>query len=167
VRTLRRFGVVAVATVLLMLSGTAIAWAHATRVATDPPENASVATSPARVSATFNEPMQTVFAAMTIVGPDGNLWSSGDPKVDGAVVSVAVTPLGPVGTYTVNYRATSADGHVVSGSWSFELTKPGSGHPGPSAAAGTPDTGLPIWPFLVGTVVLIAGGALWAVRRRS
>ena len=59
---------------------------------------------------------------MTVVGPDGNLWSTGEPQVEGAVISVGVRPLGPAGTYTVNYRATSADGHVVSGSWSFRLT---------------------------------------------
>ncbi len=51
------------------------------------------------------------------------------------VVSVALRPLGPTGTYTVNYRATSADGHVVSGSWSFDLTRAGTGEPGPPAAA--------------------------------
>jgi hypothetical protein len=77
-----------------------------------------------------------------------------------------VLPLGPAGTYTVNYRATSADGHVVSGSWSFALTQPGTGQPGPSASAGAAaDSGLPVWPFVAGATVLIAGGALWAARR--
>jgi methionine-rich copper-binding protein CopC len=33
--------------------------------------------------------------------------------VDGAVISVDVMPLGPADTYTVNYRVTSAVGHVV------------------------------------------------------
>ena len=72
---------------------------------------------------------------MTVVGPDGNLWSTGEPRVEGAVISIDVMPLGPAGTYTVNYRVTSADGHVVSGSWPFHLTTAGTGHPGPSAAA--------------------------------
>ena len=71
--------------------------------------------------------MQAQFAAMTVVGPDGNLWSTGEPTVEGTVISVGVRPLGPAGTYTVNYRATSADGHVVSGSWSFQLTAAGTG----------------------------------------
>lgn len=151
---------------LLLFAGTAVASAHAARIATDPLDTASVTTGPARVSATFNERMQPSFAAMTVVGPDGNLWSTGDPQVEGAVVSVAVLPLGPTGTYTVNYRATSADGHVVSGSWSFALTQPGSGQPGPSAAAGpAEESGLPVWPFVAGATVLIAGGALWAARR--
>ncbi len=111
--------------------------------------------------------MQSSFAAMTVVGPDGNLWSDGAPEVQGATVSVAVRPLGPSGRYTVNYRATSADGHVVSGSWAFTLTVAGDGAPGPSAAAGAPDRGLPVWPFLAGAALLVAGGAAWALRRRS
>jgi hypothetical protein len=45
---------------------------------------------------------------MTVVGPDGNLWSSGEPRIDGALISIDLMPLGPAGTYTVNYRVTSA-----------------------------------------------------------
>ena len=100
--------------------------AHAARVAVDPADHASVSAGPARVSATFNEDLQTTFAAMTVVGPDGNLWAVGDPQVRGTVVSVGVRPLGPVGNYTVNYRVTSADGHVVAGSWSFQSDSAGN-----------------------------------------
>ena len=139
--------------------------AHATRVSAEPADNAVLGTGPDRVSATFNERLQTTFAAMTVVGPDGNVWSIGDPTVRGAVVGIAVRPLGPAGTYTVNYRVTSADGHVVSGSWSFRLTAPGTGTPGPAA---TSDAGadIPVWPFVVVAVALVAAAALWAVRRR-
>ncbi len=141
--------------------------AHAARVSTDPADNASVSTGPTHVSAVFNEELQTTFAAMTVVGPDGNLWSSGQPQVHGAVVSVGVRPLGPTGTYTANYRVTSADGHVVSGSWSFRLTTPGTGTPGPMAdATDTSSGGIPIWPFVAGAVVLVGGAALWAARKR-
>ena len=112
-----------------------VASAHATRVSAEPADNAVLTAGPDQVSATFNEQLQTTFAAMTVVGPDGNVWSSGEPTVQGAVVSIGLRPLGPAGTYTVNYRVTSADGHVVSGSWSFRLTVPGTGTPGPAAAA--------------------------------
>lgn len=160
------------ATVLLVAamatSGTGVAWAHAVRVAADPAPDASVAGGPTRVTATFNEQLQADFAAMTVVGPDGNLWSQGAPQVQGATVGVAVRPLGPAGAYTVNYRVTSADGHVVSGSWSFTLTTAGAGTPGPSASApGASDQGLPVWPFLAGAALLIAAGAAWALRRRA
>ncbi len=140
--------------------------AHATRIATDPAVNAVLTTGPSQVSATFNEHIQPTFAAMTVVGPNGNLWSTGQPRVQGAVISIDVLPLGPAGTYTVNYRVTSADGHVVSGSWPFQLTTAGTGRPGPSAAAPAASGGIPVWPFLAIGVVLVAGGAWWALRRR-
>ena len=143
-----------------------VASAHATRVASQPADNAVLTAGPDQVSATFNEQLQTTFAAMAVVGPDGNVWSSGQPTVQGAVVSIGMRPLGPAGTYTVNFRVTSADGHVVSGSWSFRLTVPGTGTPGPAPAATGAGGGIPIWPFVVVTVALVAAGALWAVRHR-
>lgn len=120
-----------------------VASAHATRVSAEPADNAVLATGPDRVSATFNERLQTTFAAMTVVGPDGNVWSTGDTTVQGAVVGIALRPLGPTGTYTVNYRVTSADGHVVSGSWSFRLTVAGTGTPDPRPLPATPATASP------------------------
>lgn len=168
---MRRLAVLTWAGVMLAAVALTAAWtapvasAHATRLSADPADNAALTTGPDRVSATFNERLQTTFAAMTVVGPDGNLWSTGEPTVQGAVVAIGLRPLGPAGTYTVNYRVTSADGHVVSGSWSFRLTVPGTGTPGP-AATGTTGNGIPVWPFVVGAVALVAIGALWAVRRR-
>jgi copper resistance protein C len=163
----RPFAVILLATVVA-LAGSGVASAHAVPVATDPAQNASLTTGPARVSATFNEALQSAFAAMTVVGPDGKIWSSGEPEVQGAVISVGVSPLGPAGTYTVNYRVTSADGHPVSGSWSFTLTQPGTGTAGrtPSAGPSPGAGGLPVWPFVAGAAVLIVSGALFAVRGR-
>ncbi|BCI55805.1 hypothetical protein NIIDNTM18_50830 [Mycolicibacterium litorale] len=161
----------AVAFAVLSLAGAGTASAHASVIATDPADNASLSEAPSRVSATFNEPMQSAFAAMTVVGPDGNLWSTGAPQVQDAVVAVQLRPLGPTGTYTVNYRATSADGHVVTGSWAFELTVAGSGTPGPSAAPlappPAPGDDMPVWPFIVGACVAVGAGAWWAARRRT
>jgi len=150
--------------------------AHAARISSDPAENASLTQAPLKISATFNEAMQPQFAAMTVIGPDGNMWSTGEPAVDGAVITVGVRPLGPAGTYTVNYRATSADGHVVSGSWSFQLTVAGTGTSAPPAvpppaadATGNSEDAdaIPVWPFYVGAVLIVGAGALWAARRRK
>jgi len=159
--------VLAISFTVTAVAGAGVTSAHATRVATDPVENTELTQSPQKVSAMFSEALQSEFAAMTVVGPDGNLWSTGDPQVDGAVISVGVRPLGPSGTYTVNYRATSADGHVVSGSWSFQLTVASTGTPGPSASTTTSsEDGIAVWPFFVAAGVLVAAGAFWAVRRQ-
>ena len=149
------------------LAAAPVASAHAARIATDPVESAQLTSGPAHVSATFSEPLQAEFASMTVVGPDGNLWSTGDPRVVGAVISVDVRPLGPPGRYTVNYRVTSADGHAVTGSWWFELTAAGTGTPGPTAAAPAPAGGVPVWPFVAAGAVLAVLAAVWTLRRRS
>jgi methionine-rich copper-binding protein CopC len=165
-RRIGRGGLLLAAMTLAVTVNAQVASAHAVRVSAEPADNAVLATGPDRVSATFNERLQTTFAAMTVVGPDGNVWSSGDPTVQGAVVSTGVRSLGPAGAYTVNYRVTSADGHVVSGSWSFRLMLAGTGVPGPAAAATSADSDVPVWPFAVVSVALVGAGAFWAVRRR-
>ncbi len=156
-----------VAVALALAVGSNVAFAHTARVATDPSENAALTVGPDRVSATFDEPLQTTFAAMTVVGPDSHLWSSGEPRVAGAVLSMAVRPLGPLGAYTVHYRVTSADGHPVSGSWSFRLSVAGTGTPGPAAGAGRTSTGgHSVWPLAVGALLVVAAAGLWAALRR-
>lgn len=153
--------------VAALWAATGIAAAHAVLVSADPASGAKVDVGPSRVSATFNEQLQTAFAAMTVVGPDRHLWSTGAAQVTGAVASVGVRPLGPAGSYTVHYRVTSADGHVVSGSWTFELTVAGTGTPGPPVAAPDhADTSLPIWPFVAGAAVIVGAG-LWLARPKS
>ena len=134
-----------------------VAAAHATRIATDPAENAELTEAPPRVSATFNEAMQPQFAAMTVVGPDGNLWSTGDPQVRRRRHqrrSAAARPgrhlhgelPGDVGGRACRVRL------VV-----VPADRGGHGHPGPvgRAAARTssdPRTAIPVWPFYVGAV---------------
>ncbi|MCM6776916.1 copper resistance protein CopC [Nocardia sp. CDC159] len=138
--------------------------AHSAPVASEPADGASIDAGPARVSVTFNENLQPSFPSLTVVGPDGNRWDKGEPAVDGPTVSVPVGELGPAGRYTVAYRVTSADGHPVSGTRTFTLTKPGTGTPGAKAGAssgsggGEDSGGVPVWVFIVGAVVLFGGG---------
>ncbi|HLU60438.1 MAG TPA: copper resistance protein CopC, partial [Pseudonocardia sp.] len=83
----------------------------------------------------------------------------------------------------IGYRVVSADGHPVSGEVSFTLTTPGPGagaeapasapasEPAPAAAppaegggAGGENGGTPIWPWILGAVVLVGGGVVAALR---
>jgi methionine-rich copper-binding protein CopC len=63
----------AVLLTVLAMAGAPVASAHAVRLATDPPADATLTTGPTTVSATFNEALQTTFFAMTVVGPDCRL----------------------------------------------------------------------------------------------
>ena len=180
----RLLGLAAVAPLAFGLSTVAVtsagpAWSHATLVSSSPADGEQVPVPPSRVSATFNEPMQTQFAAMTLIGPDGGQYGAGEPAVDDTVISVAVRPGGPAGDYTANYRATSADGHVVSGSWTFRVlaAAPTTDSPAPTGTPASTDTaaptdtsgdgGTPVWPFVAAATAVVAAGALWSVRRQS
>lgn len=151
--------------VLGVANGAPTAAAHTALTATDPVADSTVSSGPTRVTATFNEELQPTFAAMTVVGPEGHLWSAGEPEVHEKTVSVPVRPLGPAGKYTVNYRVTSADGHVVTGSWSFTVTEQGSGQPGPAVQTSEHRDRIALWPFAVGAVVVVAAALLWRMRR--
>ncbi|MEV0296666.1 copper resistance CopC family protein [Nocardia sp. NPDC050710] len=168
----RRMLAASIAGLLLLGGGLAAAGpaaAHSAAVGSVPEDGATVDTGPARVSVTFNEELQPNFPSLTVVGPDGNLWSKGQPRVDGKTVDVEVGELGPAGDYTIAYRVTSADGHPVSGTRKFTLSKPGNGTPGPKAnAKGRSDDdgdsgGVPLWVFFVGAVALFGGGLAFAL----
>ncbi|MFC9786815.1 copper resistance protein CopC [Rhodococcus sp. NPDC127528] len=161
---------VAVVALLATLVGGGVAGAHSVVTGSVPDNGASVATGPAQASVTFNEPLQSSFATMTVVGPDGNLWSKGDPTVQGQTISVPVGDLGPTGEYTIAFRVTSADGHPVSGTRTFTLTAEGTGTPGAKAGGSSTSGdegsgGVPLWPFIAGAVVVFGGGLAFALRR--
>jgi methionine-rich copper-binding protein CopC len=62
-------------------------------------------------------------AALAVVSAAGERVDKRDAAIDSADpahVSVGVNQMTP-GKYTVRYRALSADGHMVSGAWEFDV----------------------------------------------
>lgn len=156
--------------VLLLATGTAAA--HDELVGSDPRDGATVATPPARVSLTFDRPVAAEFATITVIGPDGADYRDGAAKVAGPAVSVALRAAGPAGGYTVGYRIVSSDGHPLQGSVGFTVTAGAppstASTPGPAAqsSTGAGSSGAPVWPWVLGGAVLVAGGAAVALRLR-
>lgn len=162
---------------LALLLGSGVASAHTRLLGSDPAEGASLDAGPARVSLEFNETMQAGFSTITVVGPDGTRFQSGEVTADGAVVSIGVSPLGAAGGYEIGYRVISEDGHPVTGNIAFTLTTDGPAAAAPSTPAAEPsaaapaapvtpvdDGGTPVWPWIVGAVVLVGGGVAAALR---
>jgi copper resistance protein C len=143
------------------------AFAHNVLVGSDPKDGTQLDVGPSSVSLTFDLPIQNGdFNVITVTGPSGTRWEGGAAKVDSNVISAPVRPLGAAGQYTIGYRILSADGHPVSGAVKFTLTKAGNGTPiTPSAATGSSGGGsAPVWPWIVGGVVLLGGGIVVALR---
>lgn len=169
-RATSRAAAVVLAAALALLLGAGPAFAHAQLEGSDPADGATLPTGPSRVTLHFSDSMQAGFNTLTVVGPDRLAYQEGDVAVAADSVSVAVKPLGPAGRYEIGYRVVSDDGHPVSGSVSFTLTTPGPGTgapvatSAPAAAGDSGSGGTPLWPWIVGGVVVVAAGVAVALR---
>lgn len=102
---------------LIMATG---ADAHAALKSISPKDGASLAAAPTTVVLTFNEPISTSFATVTVTGSDG-VVSAGKTVVDGVTVTQALAPDLANGRYAVTYRVVSEDGHPVSDKTTFSV----------------------------------------------
>lgn len=98
-------------------------FAHATLIKSDPPRRAALTESPKHVQLWFNEEIESNYALITVLDSDGNSVSDEKPASvpdDLKSVVLAMPEIGP-GSYTVEYRVLSIDGHVVESNYSFRI----------------------------------------------
>jgi copper resistance protein C len=127
---------VAAAGLALMMA--APASAHDSLVSSSPADGQTVATMPDSIVLTMNEAAVAVGTRVVVSGPDGEV-QQGRPRLSKNTVEQALEPSAPAGRYTVTWRVTSADGHPVSGTFSF--TASAAGVPVSSApTSSTPST---------------------------
>ncbi|ABS06004.1 copper resistance CopC family protein [Kineococcus radiotolerans] len=103
----------------VLLAGPAAA--HDRLVSSIPAEGATVDVAPATVQLTMSAELVSLGAQVQVSGPSG-VVSTGQAQVDGTTITQAVTPASPAGTYEVQWRVTSSDGHPISGSFGFTAT---------------------------------------------
>ncbi|MET1132082.1 MAG: copper resistance CopC family protein [Aeromicrobium sp.] len=163
------------------------AQAHTSLISSDPTEGARLESVPERVVLTFSENLREPSEAGVIV--DGKAVSA-EVEVDGPRVVVTPQADAPDGTYEVNYRVVSADGHPITGTLEFSVTQAGvaseapadeptpttvpseevTADPTQAAAEETKDDSVWSSPLLLGAIVVVAvlaiGGAT-VLRRRS
>ena len=104
---------------------TAPASAHAALSWSSPAVSSSVTEAPTQVTLVFDDDIQVIEGTesniITVTDENDRHFETGDVAVNGAKVSVELSPLNE-GTYTVAYRVVSADGHPVSSEYQFEFT---------------------------------------------
>ncbi|MFE6609818.1 copper resistance protein CopC [Amycolatopsis sp. NPDC057786] len=172
---------------IVALAITGVAWlatatpalAHNVLISSDPAKGASIAAGPAKITLTFDQYVQNANVnQIAVIGPGGGQWAEGQVEVRDSVVTVPLRPLGPAGEYKIGYRILSADGHAVTGEVPFTLTAAGTGTPASADAArsnagqaettpatgGEGTSGVPIWVWIAGAVVLLAVGLTVALR---
>ncbi|MEV1294600.1 copper resistance CopC family protein [Pseudonocardia sp. NPDC049635] len=179
---IRRVTLVLPVVLVALLFGAAPAWAHTELESSTPAENAEVAQAPSEITLTFSENVPADTAEIAVLGPDGTDHAGGPATGADGTLTVPLQPLGAAGSYTIEYRVVSDDGHPVSGTIPFVLTQAGPGAATADAATAAPTTsaaapaaaedsgdggdGAPVWPWVLLAVVVLGGGAAVALRRR-
>jgi copper transport protein len=116
----------------------ATASAHATLQSTVPPFGHELQRGPVRIVLHFDQHVKVLPGSIKVLNGVGKQFASNAHTV-GTNVVARVAPL-KLGTYTVRWRAISADSHVVSGVWTFGVRVPAPavgdayGAGGPTAA---------------------------------
>jgi methionine-rich copper-binding protein CopC len=116
--TRSRFGVAALATVLI--AAATLAFAHARLVRTSPAPDSILRAPPTQVSIWFTERLEQAFSNIEVADAAGSRVDQGNPQVDGKVMRVELRAL-QSGRYRVNWRAVSVDTHTSEGSFSFAV----------------------------------------------
>ena len=122
--TARALATAVAAALALCLLLPAAALAHATLEGTTPQRGAVVRSEPPLVAFRFDEPVEGTFGAVRVYDARGARVDAGDafhPGGRGPELGVHLMGGLPEGTYTATYRVVSADGHIVSGGFTFSI----------------------------------------------
>jgi methionine-rich copper-binding protein CopC len=128
---------------LLALGAPALpASAHSELLQSTPADGEQLAEAPTQIELVFGEGVQQQGGAIVVKGPDGTRYDRpGSFVTDENVATVQVTRATDAGEYTVVYRVMSADGHVVDGTFSYEVLGSGTSPAVASTPAATPLAG--------------------------
>ncbi|MFG2195638.1 copper resistance CopC/CopD family protein [Streptomyces sp. NPDC048639] len=111
-----------------LLAGASPASAHAALITSDPRQGAVVDTAPEEVTLTFSEGVALSDDAIRVLDPEGKRVDSGEVRdlSSGKVVKYGVGLKSgvPDGTFTVAWKAVSADSHPVAGAFTFSVGAP-------------------------------------------
>jgi len=144
--------------VLAALAFPAAASAHATLVKTQPQYGTRVEQSPRIVRLEFDQTVDALPNAIKVYTAAGKLLSGPTHRTTGGRVMVAPVSRLARGGYTVRWQAISADGHVVSGVYTFGVRQKAPAASDAFGAGGpTTEEHLVRWLYFV-ALALLAGG---------
>lgn len=179
------FGVLTVVAgaLLAALATPSPAAAHDVLTGTAPKARSTVTAPRSTVKLTFNEAVETSFAEVVVTDGAGDKLSAGKPDVVDNTVTQPIRPFRAAGAYRVAWRIVSADGHPVSGTFTFTVAKGAVSTASPtqiapaSPAASKQASDAQESSFLqrhavhllIGLVIVVVGGGIlvWERRRRS
>lgn len=114
----------------LVLGGAGAASAHAVLQSSNPASNSTLSVAPATVTLKFSEGVEIGLGGVKVFDPDGKRVDTNQSKHGPDGDTSVVTPLRgglPTGTFTVAWRAVSADSHPISGAFTFNIGQASGG----------------------------------------
>jgi putative copper export protein/methionine-rich copper-binding protein CopC len=109
---------------LCLASAATALHAHVNLVASTPARGATIDAPPAELRLRFSGRIEPRYTSLSLAAPDGAVVPLGTITfVEGSdrEFTAAMPPIVVPGTYTVRWRTAGADGHVLEGSYTFDL----------------------------------------------
>ena len=112
-------------TAVLLGLATPAAMAHSELVSSNPSASTSIQELPQQIELEFNEELLNLGSgnSISIMSPSGEDLGMGETSTDGSRITRLLNTTSELGSFEVKYRVASADGHVLQGSYSFNLTQ--------------------------------------------
>ena len=117
--------------VMLALPGPA--QAHDTLLSTDPADGSALETSPEEVTFTFSADILDVSPLVRISDDSGEEVAEIVPTVDGPTATAALDEPLPAGTYDIQWRVVSSDGHPIEGTLTLTVEQDPAAEESPAA----------------------------------
>jgi methionine-rich copper-binding protein CopC len=117
--------IVALSLVTLLSFLTPPAFAHSELVSSNPSASVNIQQLPEQIELEFNEELLNLGTgnSISIMSPSGEDLGMGDTSTEGAKITRLLNTTSETGQFQVKYRVASADGHVLNGSYIFNLTQ--------------------------------------------
>jgi copper resistance protein C len=153
--TVRRPAALLVATLLALVASTGVAAAHAKLESMTPSDGSTVAHPPKSVVLRFSEPIGAAGPDIVVRAPNGANVATGAPEVVDRVVTQPLGVLTEAGRYQVEARVVSADGHPITVTGTFTVTRADRSSGQAVAPAGEPPDSSNSSGILIGVMVLV------------
>jgi methionine-rich copper-binding protein CopC len=105
---------------LLLLSPTGSARAHAFLDHAEPRVGNKIAAAPRQVTLWFTQKLEPAFSTITVTNSAGERVDTGKTRVSGEQMSISLRS-GGAGTYHVTWRVLSVDTHTTDGNFTFQV----------------------------------------------
>jgi copper resistance protein C len=106
--------------ILLAVSASTAAYAHAFLDHAEPRVGSTVPTAPRELVLSYTQNLEPAFSSVEVTDANGSRVDLGKPKISAGTMRVGLKQLAP-GSYKVRWKVLSVDTHTTEGSFTFHV----------------------------------------------